>query len=125
MTARKRIRKETAPASEEHLAFYRYVRVSPFKCRLVVDMIRGKPLDFAINVAGKDCHRGAYYVHKLLLSAAAGAREKNFPSKLLVSTAKVDDGPRIKRFKPRSRGRAYPLLLRSCHISIGLKPAER
>lgn len=109
----------------EHLAIHRHVRISPRKCRLVIDIIRGRKLDDAINLVKADPHRGAYFVGKLLRSAAAGAMEKQWSGALTVSTARVDVGPTIKRFMPRARGSAYSIMKRTCHIVIGLKPAGK
>ncbi len=109
----------------EHLAILRYVRISPRKCRLVVDRVRGLPVNDAILIARRDPHRGAYFLHKLLVSAAAGALEKNMPSRLYVSTARVDPGPTLKRSRPRARGRSYGIMKRTSHIVIGLKLQEK
>ncbi|MBF0197738.1 MAG: 50S ribosomal protein L22 [Planctomycetes bacterium] len=105
----------------EHTAIHRFVRISPRKCRLVIDMIRGLPVDQAIELAKRDPHRGSYFVHKLLVSAAAGALEKEMPGDLIVSTARVDEGPTIKRFRPRAQGRATSIFKRTSHIIVGLK----
>lgn len=106
----------------EHRVIHRFVRISPRKCRLVVDMIRGMDADAALELVRHDHKRGSYFVHKLLTSAIAGALEKNMPDAMVVSTAKVDEGPTIKRFRPRAQGRATPILKRTSHIVIGLRP---
>ena len=72
----------------------------------------------------RDPHRGSYFIHKLLRSAVAGALEKNMPEDLVVSTARVDEGPTIKRFRPRAQGRATSIFKRTSHIIIGLKPKK-
>jgi large subunit ribosomal protein L22 len=105
----------------EHTVIHRFVRISPRKCRLVADMVRGLPIDQAIELTRRDVHRGSYFVHKLLRSAAAGALEKNMPEDLVVATARVDEGPTIKRFRPRAQGRATSIFKRTSHIIIGLK----
>jgi large subunit ribosomal protein L22 len=108
----------------EHLVIHRFVRISARKCRRVVDMIRGKGADEAVEILRRDPHRGAYFAHKLLKSAIAGALEKDFPDNMVVSTARVDEGPTIKRFRPRAQGRATSIFKRTSHIVIGLKVAE-
>lgn len=110
--------------SGEHLAIYRYVRISPRKCRAVVDLVRGMHIDEAIQLAKRDVHRGSYFLTKILTSAAAGALEKNMPNDMIVSTARVDEGPTIKRFRPRAQGRATSILKRTSHIVIGLRPQQ-
>lgn len=109
---------------EEHFAYLRFARISPRKARLAVDLIRGRSLDEAIELSKRDKRRGSYFLHKLLVSAGAGAMENGFPSNLYVSTARVDEGPTIKRFRPRAQGRAYSILKRTSHYVIGLKPAQ-
>jgi len=106
----------------EHAVIHRNVRISPRKCRLVADLVRGLPIDEAIELTRRDPHRGAYFIHKLLRSPAAGALEKNMPENLIVSTSRVDEGPTIKRFRPRAQGRATSILKRTSHIVIGLMP---
>ena len=108
----------------EHTVIHRFVRISARKCRLVVDMVRGLPADQAIELMRRDPHRGSYFIHKLLRSAVAGALEKNMPEDLVVSTARVDEGPTIKRFRPRAQGRATSIFKRTSHIIIGLKPKK-
>jgi len=105
----------------EHTVIHRFVRISPRKCRLVADLVRGLPIDQAIELTRRDTHRGSYFVNKLLRSAAAGAMENNMPEDLVVATARVDEGPTIKRFRPRAQGRATSIFKRTSHIIIGLK----
>jgi large subunit ribosomal protein L22 len=105
----------------EHTVIHRFVRISPRKCRLVADMVRGLPIDQAIELTRRDTHRGSYFVNKLLRSAAAGAMENNMPEDLVVATSRVDEGPTIKRFRPRAQGRATSIFKRTSHIIIGLK----
>ncbi len=106
------------------MAAMRFVRMSARKCRRSIDLVRGLAIDEAIRVSSQDCHRGAYFINKVLRSAAAGAMEKGLSAKLVVSSARVDEGPTIKRFRPRAQGRAYSIMKRTSHIIIGLKVAE-
>ena len=108
----------------EHKVVYRFVRVTARKCRLIVDMIRGMDADQALELLKKDTHRSTYFVRKLMTSAIAGAVEKNMNGTLVVSTAKVDEGPTIKWFQPRAQGRAYSILKRTSHIVLGLRIKE-
>ncbi|OLT38585.1 50S ribosomal protein L22 [Actinomadura sp. CNU-125] len=98
----------------------RYIRVTPRKARRVVDLIRGLPaaeaqavLRFAPQAAGEP-------VGKVLASAIANA-EHNFKldsDTLVVSRAWVDEGPTLKRFRPRAQGRAYRINKRTSHITV-------
>jgi large subunit ribosomal protein L22 len=108
----------------EHTAIYRFVRISPRKCRAVANMIRGMQVETGLQALLSDSHRGSYFINKLLKSAIAGAAEKNMSKDLIVSTIRVDEGPTIKRFRPRAQGRATPIFKRTSHIIIGVKPRE-
>ncbi|MGH8861240.1 MAG: 50S ribosomal protein L22 [Jatrophihabitantaceae bacterium] len=103
-----------------------YVRVTPMKARRVIDLIRGKGaqqslamLKFAPQAAGEP-------VAKVLQSAIANA-ENNFsldPETLIVSRAFVDEGPMLKRFRPRAQGRAYRIRKRTSHITIEVESID-
>ncbi len=104
----------------EARAVARYVRISPYKARLVVDLIRGKPVDEALNILQFTPKKGARLVRKVLESAIANA-EHNYqmdPDRLYVKRAYVDEGPRFKRLWPRAFGRASRILKRTSHITI-------
>ncbi len=99
----------------------RYVRVSPQKCRLVVDLIRGLNAGKAINVLKMTNKRMAPVVEKLLRSAIANAENKNSDvdvDNLMVSEAYVNEGPRMKRIRPAPMGRAYRYQKRISHIIV-------
>ncbi len=107
-------------------AVLRYARVTPRKMRLVARLCAGMPVDKA-SVQLRYCQKkGAKMVHTLLNSAVANAREKGgiAMDKLMVKTVMVDDGPVMKRFMPRSQGRAYPILKKLCHVTIVLDEAR-
>ncbi|ATG97175.1 50S ribosomal protein L22 [Mesoplasma lactucae] len=96
------------------------IRISARKVRLVVDAIRNKPVDVAIaNLQNMD-KRSAEPVLKLLNSAIANAVNNNGmdADKLYVKEAYVNEGPTLKRFRPRAHGRAYEILKRTSHITI-------
>ena len=98
----------------------RYVRVTPQKARRVVDLIRGKDATQASAVLQFAPQAASEPVAKVLASAIANA-ENNFsldPETLVVSRAFVDEGPTLKRFRPRAQGRAYRIRKRTSHITI-------
>jgi large subunit ribosomal protein L22 len=101
----------------------RYVRVSPQKARLVVDMIRGRQAGEAINILSAVNKRIAPAVEKVLRSAIANAENKSNDvdvDRLFVSEAYVNDGPRQKRIRPAPMGRAYRYQRRMAHIVVKL-----
>src|SRR5215467_1864279 len=104
----------------------RYIRVSPQKARLVVDLIRGQNADRARTTLRTTNKRIAPVVEKVLNSAIANARERSEDvdvDKLVVSEAYVHEGPRMKRIRPAPMGRAYRYQRRLAHIVI--KVAEK
>ena len=110
----------------ETRAVARYVRVSPRKARLVIDLIRGKSVDEAAAVLTFTPRAAAEVVEKVLLSAVANA-EKNLRIRrddLYVSTAFVDEGPTLKRIRPRAQGRAARINKRTSHITVVVKQRE-
>jgi len=98
----------------------KYIRESPFKVRRVLDMVRGMPVDDA-QVVLSHLNRGASEpVSKVLKSAVANA-EHNFAldsEDLIVAEAYADEGPTLRRFRPRARGRATRIDKRTSHITI-------
>jgi len=105
----------------------RYIRVSPQKARLVVDLIRGKKADAALTTLRTTNKRIAPTVEKVLQSAIANATnrfEDLDVDKLVVSEAYVNDGPRMKRVRPAPMGRAYRYQRRLAHIVIKVTEKE-
>lgn len=105
----------------------RYVRVSPQKARLVVDMIRGQQAGDAINILSATNKRIAPAVEKVLRSAIANAENKSEDvdvDKLFVAEAYVNEGPRQKRIRPAPMGRAYRYQRRMAHIVVKLGERE-
>ena len=101
-------------------AVAKYIRVSPYKVRTVLALIRGKDYKEAKAILDYSVNGSAVAVKKVLMSAAANA-ENNLGmdvSKLYVEEVSADQGPTMKRIRPRAQGRAYRILKRSCHISI-------
>ncbi len=108
------------------LAQARYVRMTPMKCRRVIDLVRGLPVQQALDVLRFDVHAASEPIYKVLHSAAANAENnKNLDrSRLVVSQAYVDEGPTLKRFRPRAQGRAYRIRKRTSHITIVVETAD-
>jgi len=103
-----------------------YVRVTPMKARRVVDLIRDLPAQQALSVLQFAPQAASEPVAKVLASAIANA-EHNFsldPDTLFVSRAYVDEGPMLKRFRPRAQGRAYRIRKRTSHITIEVESIE-
>jgi ribosomal protein L22 len=100
----------------------KYVRSSPRKARLVIDHIRGKSVDEARAILSHTPRAAAEPVLKVLESAVANAEHNHelLPEELRVFQAFVDEGPTIKRFRPRALGRATKIRKRTSHITINL-----
>ena len=99
----------------------RYVRVSPQKARLVVDLIRGQKAGDALSILRATNKRIAPSIEKVLRSAIANAENRSADvdvDKLVVSEAYVNEGPRMKRVRPAPMGRAYRYQRRMAHIAI-------
>ena len=100
-------------------AKHRYARISARKVRLVVDMIRGQDVQDALNILKFSPHRAAGMISKVLSSAIASANEAEADTEeLVVLEARVDEGPTIKRIRPKDRGRAHQILKRTSHITV-------
>ncbi len=105
-------------------AIARYIRMSPHKVRRVLDQIRGRSYREALIILEFMPYRSCEPVLKVLRSAAANA-EHNLGfdrASLVVSTAYADQGPTLKRFRPRAQGRAYQIRKPTCHITIAVAP---
>ncbi len=102
------------------LAQARYVRTAPMKCRRVVDMVRGLDVQEALDLLRFAPQAASEQVGKVLASAVANAeKNKQLDARdLFVSQAYVDEGPTMKRFRPRAQGRAYRIRKRTSHITI-------
>jgi large subunit ribosomal protein L22 len=105
---------------DNYQAVTKYVRISPRKARLAADLIRGLPVEQArlqLEVCGL---KGGRLLLKTLSSAVANAEMQSDTSagKLIVEEVRVDEGPRLKRAKPRSRGSRHPFLKRMSHFTI-------
>ena len=102
------------------MARLRWLRMSPRKVRLVVDMIRGQAVEEALNILSFSHKAAALPVRKLLRSAVANADLKGVYNidRLIVQTAFVDEGPTWRRWLPRAMGRATRLRKRTSHVTL-------
>ncbi len=107
----------------EAKAIEKYIRISPRKVKWVIDIVRKKPVDEAIGILSLTPNRAAVYVKKAIQSASANATEnfkeyKVAEDDLVIKEIYVTEGPTLKRFKPRARGRADRVLKRTSHITV-------
>ena len=104
----------------EALAKHKFARSSAQKARLVADQIRGLSVDKALNVLTYSPKKAAELVKKVLLSASANAEHNEGADidTLKVKTVFVDEGPSMKRIKPRAKGRADRIVKRTSHITV-------
>jgi len=112
--------KSDAAALPGARAIARHVRVSPMKARRVVNLVRGLPAREALTVLQFAPQSASEPVYKVLASAIANAEnnERLDPDSLLVAECYVDEGPTLKRFRPRAQGRAYRIRKRTSHITM-------
>ena len=112
-------------------AIQRTVRQSPRKMRLVVDLVRGKPVNEAFAILKFSKKHAAKQISKVLLSAVSNAREASMRADerldedtLFVKKATIDMGPPLKRFMPAAQGRAMPIRKRTSHVTIVVATKE-
>jgi large subunit ribosomal protein L22 len=120
MDARNQAGAAAAQEPSRAVARARYVRVTPMKARRVIDLIRGRTAREALAVLEFAPQTASAPVSKVLASAMANA-ENNLgldPDSLIVAGAFVDEGPTLKRFRPRAQGRAYRIRKRTSHITV-------
>ncbi|MEM7681145.1 MAG: 50S ribosomal protein L22 [Planctomycetota bacterium] len=105
---------------------HRMARISPLKVRQVCNLIRGRSTSEARTILAMNKKRGAAFVAVALDAAIANADQAEADvRRLTVSDARVDSGPTIKRFQPKDRGRAHPILKRTSHITVSVDvPAD-
>ena len=107
-------------------AIAKYVRISPYKVRVVLDLIRGKDVNEAVAILENVSKAGALPIKKAVLSAAANA-EHNLqmnPADLYVAECFADQGPTLKRMQPMGHGRGFRILKRTSHITVVVDKAE-
>jgi ribosomal protein L22 len=104
----------------------RYVRIAPRKARLIADQVRGMHIEDARALLQFSPRGAAQDIHKLIDSAAANAENNHdlIGDEMTISSITVDEGPTLKRFRPRAQGRATPIHKRTSHIAVALTPSE-
>jgi ribosomal protein L22 len=104
----------------------RYVRVAPRKARLIADQVRGMHIEQARALLEFSPRGAAEDIRKLLDSAAANAENNHdlIADEMRISEITVDEGPTLRRFRPRALGRASRINKRTCHIAVALSPEE-
>lgn len=110
----------------EARAIAKYVRISPRKMKPIVDLVRGKNIDEALAILKFTPRKGARVLEKVINSAVANA-ENNYGmdrDSLYVYQVYANQGPTLKRWRPRAQGRAYQILKRTSHIGVVVKERE-
>src|ERR1700744_6495992 len=104
----------------------KYVRVAPRKARLIADQVRGMHIEQARALLAFSPRGAAEDIHKLINSAAANAENNHdlVGDEMRISSITVDEGPTLRRFRPRALGRATPINKRTSHIAVALTPVE-
>ncbi|HSS33178.1 MAG TPA: 50S ribosomal protein L22 [Solirubrobacterales bacterium] len=104
----------------------RYVRIAPRKARLIADQVRGLHIEKARALLQFSPRGAAQDIHKLIDSAAANAENNHdlIGDEMRISSITVDEGPTLKRYRPRAQGRATPIHKRTSHIAVALTPVE-
>jgi ribosomal protein L22 len=104
----------------------KYVRVAPRKARLIADQVRGMHIEQARALLAFSPRGAAQDIHKLIDSAAANAENNHdlIGDEMRITSITVDEGPTLRRFRPRALGRATPINKRTSHIAVALTPVE-
>jgi large subunit ribosomal protein L22 len=105
----------------------RYARISPQKCRLVADVVRGQPVGSAIATLKFMPKKGAALVRKVIESAVANAEHNHGADidELKISLVHVDAAPTLKRFAARAKGRGARIIKRNSHITVGVSDGKK
>jgi large subunit ribosomal protein L22 len=108
-----------------HTATHKFARMSARKARLVMDLVRGRDVDDALSVLEFNKRRAGAYIARTIKSAVGNyhnAVDNNNATPgsgaLYISEARADEGPTIKRFQPKDRGKAHPIMKRTSHLII-------
>jgi large subunit ribosomal protein L22 len=106
----------------ESRAVARYIRISPRKVRLIMNEIRGRGIEEALNQLSFAPQKGAFILKKLINSAVANAEQNHEMDvdKLYIKQIYADEGPTLKRFRPRAMGRAARIRKRTSHLTVVL-----
>jgi ribosomal protein L22 len=123
-TEKPKVKGPTAPPIVKASA--RYVRVAPRKARLIADQVRGMHIESARALLQFSPRGAAHPIHKLINSAAANAENNHdlIGDEMRIASITVDEGPTLRRYRPRAMGRATPINKRTSHIRVALTPAE-
>ena len=124
--AKKAAAKKDQAAPPVVKASARYVRIAPRKARLIADQVRGMHIESARALLQFSPRGAAHPIHKLINSAAANAENNHdlIGDEMRVASITVDEGPTLRRFRPRAMGRATPINKRTSHIRVALTPVE-
>ena len=126
--AKKAAPKKAKPAAAPPVvnAKARYVRIAPRKARLIADQVRGMHIEQARALLEFSPRGAAHPIQKLINSAAANAENNHdlIGDEMRVASITVDEGPTLRRFRPRAMGRATPINKRTSHIAVALTPVE-
>ena len=122
----KRAAKRETPERPVVNARARFVRVAPRKARLIADQVRGLPLDDALPLLRFSTRSAARDIRKLIESAAANAEANHdlVADDLMIKDIHVDEGPTLRRYRPRALGRATRINKRTSHIAVALTPED-
>ena|SRR5690606_3092919 len=111
-----------------YTAKHNYARISARKARLVMDLVRGRDVDDALSMLQFSKKRAGVSVGKVIKSAVANFNndDQNAGARnaLFISEARADEGPTIKRFQPKDRGKAHPIMKRTSHLVISVEERE-
>lgn len=111
----------------ESRSIHRFARIAPTKVRPVAELIKGLTVEEAYAVLEASRKRGARFLEKVLRAAEAhilDEREEASSAEIIVEKVWVDEGPRMKRWRPRAFGRAFPILKRTSHIGVVVRYEE-
>jgi large subunit ribosomal protein L22 len=117
------LKKKKTEKKQEVYALGQHISMSADKARRVIDQIRGRSYEETLMILELMPYRACYPIFKLVYSAAANASYNmaSNEANLVISKAEVNKGTTIKKFKPRARGRSYPIKKPTCHITIVMK----
>jgi large subunit ribosomal protein L22 len=113
----------------EARAAARFIRVSPRKARIVADLIRGKSVDEALGILALTQKKASPILKKVVLAAAANVQFKNDGAvamtnqDITITEILINEGPTMKRIRPRAQGRAFRILKRTSHIKVTVNSA--
>ena len=114
----------------EAYAVARYIRISPRKARQVADLVRGKSVQDALGILALTPKKASPLLRKTILSAKANVQVKTVDGTVLadaqvrIKEIKIDEGPTMKRIRPRSQGRAFKILKRMSHIQVTVETMD-